>query len=373
MEKMDIDGIDPSNIIMPVSGYYQNPNPNKMNLPPNQMKPLFTKKDDKIINRANFEKLLNEKLNRDGLQIKNTQYNEIINSINNGLDIYLRNILEKLIIITRSKNVNLNLYSKLSEKNPVFKIHTFNWDRQINNIGQNIIEFTPYKDFSIMFTKNMKNTINTLETYEDLNYYKSKYEKLSSYKNKLEEIQSLKEKEKEKGTGGGTVQTPKTVNVVPVVHSVGRRRKRDTTILKNYKRTIVKNQKKEELDRHKKDTQNTLEAFLDNKPKVKETLSNFKFDTEIGSNIAESHNLETYTKLSEISKSENPAIINTDSNELNLNIFKNYIPSQNLKLFTGVKRRISLKDLIFYLENERRTPLQNLILHKAVLKLQQSH
>jgi len=76
-------------------------------------------KDEKIILKTNFEKLLNEKLNKYGLSLKQNNFNDIINTLNNGLDIYLKNVLERLIVISRARNVNLNLYSKLSEKNPV--------------------------------------------------------------------------------------------------------------------------------------------------------------------------------------------------------------------------------------------------------------
>ena len=88
------------------------------------------------------------------------------------------------------------------------------------------------------------------------------------------------------------------------------------------------------------------------------------------SNINESH-LETFTKLSDnVSRGEATSMI-TDFNQsdLHLNVFKSNIPSENNKYLTSVKRRITLKDLISYLESNRRIPLQNLILHKAILKL----
>lgn len=88
------------------------------------------------------------------------------------------------------------------------------------------------------------------------------------------------------------------------------------------------------------------------------------------SNLNESNMIETYTKLSEVSKSENPAI-NSDANEIHLNIYKNYHPSDNPKFSPWIKRRITLKDLIFYLEGEKRTPSHSLMLHRAVLKLNQ--
>lgn len=92
-------------------------------------------------------------------------------------------------------------------------------------------------------------------------------------------------------------------------------------------------------------------------------------DTEMVSNLNESNILETYTKMSEISKSENPAIINSDTNEIQLNIYKNYLPSDNPKYSNWIKRRITLKDLIFYLEGEKRTPCHSLLLHRAIMKL----
>lgn len=76
-------------------------------------------RDEKILNKVNFERLLNDKLNKYGLTLKQNNFNDIMNTLNNGLDIYLKNLLEKLIVISRARNVNLNLYSKLSEKNPV--------------------------------------------------------------------------------------------------------------------------------------------------------------------------------------------------------------------------------------------------------------
>jgi len=94
-----------------------------------------------------------------------------------------------------------------------------------------------------------------------------------------------------------------------------------------------------------------------------------RFDSEVVSNVNESH-METFTKLSDnISKAENYSIVEGAQNDLQLNIFKSRIPSENSKLLTTVKRRITLKDLIAFLESNRKIPLQNLILHKAVLKL----
>ena len=101
-----------------------------------------------------------------------------------------------------------------------------------------------------------------------------------------------------------------------------------------------------------------------------------RIDSEMTSNINESqlnnnlNNIETHTKLSDnISKSENLAC---ENNELFLTVYKSHIPNENQKTNPDVKRRIILKDLIFYLEGNLRTPVHNFILHKAVLKLNHS-
>lgn len=346
-------------------------NPNMM--PSSSSRQIFNRphkeEKEKIINRINFEKILMDKLKREGLEIKN--FSEIISLVNSGLDIYLKNIIEKLVSISRARNVNLNLYSKSSEKNPIFKIHAYNLERQMTPNNQ--IEFspTPYKDFSIIFTKNTKHTINMLEEYEELSLKKMRQEKMVLYKNKLEEITTQKEKEK----SGAIIPAEKPEKFAQSLIVRPRGRKRESSMLKSVRNTLAKSQKKIEMDRQKKDTQNTLETFLDNKPKFRETSSQLRYDTEIASNVAESHNYETYTKLSEISKSEAQGTVNitaeAGSNDINLCVFKTPVPSQNTKIphSVSVRRRITLKDLIFYLERERNIPFYNLVLYRAMIKL----
>jgi hypothetical protein len=204
-----------------------------------------------LLNKQNLEKILSDKLNRYGLNAKGN-YNEIFNSLNNGLEFYLKNILERLVQINRARNVNLNLYSKYSEKDPMFKIHTFNYKP-----SGHMVELVPYHDFSIVFTKNMKSEINTIEHYEELMAYKSKIEKISTYKTKIEELHA---------TANKPVTVNKQENNIAKQTKQPRQRRRATTILKNYKNAVAKTQKKNEIDRQKKDTQYTLQTFLDNKP-----------------------------------------------------------------------------------------------------------
>ena len=207
-----------------------------------------------------------------------------------------------------------------------------------------------------------------LEEYEELSMKKMRQDKMVLYKNKLEEITTQKEKEK-------SGEKPEKITQSLIVRPRGR--KRESSMLKSVRNTLAKSQKKIEMDRQKKDTQNTLETFLDNKPKFRETSSQLRFDTEMASNIAESHNFETYTKLSEVSKSEAPGTVNitaeSGSNEINLCVFKSPVPSQNTKIpySVNIRRRITLKDLIFYLERERNIPFYNIVLYKAMIKLAQ--
>jgi hypothetical protein len=101
-------------------------------------------------------------------------------------------------------------------------------------------------------------------------------------------------------------------------------------------------------------------------------------DSEMASNVAESHNYDTYTnKYSELSKSEAQGTVSfipdSAGNEINLTLFRNSIPSQNPKIAhpNNIRRRITLKDFIFFLENERNVPINNILLHKAMIKMGQ--
>jgi hypothetical protein len=245
-----------------------NNNTNLNNKNTNQQNPYSkSTREERLLIKSNFEKLINEKLKKNGLVIKSNNYGDIVNSLNNGLDIYLKNLLEKLIIISRARNVNLNLYSKQSEKNPTFKIKTFNSEKPLINPLQNL-EYQPYKEFSIIFSKNMKSTLNNLEQFEELNACKLKYEKISSFRNKIEEINLAKEKEKEK------INSNKNISA-PIIPAKTRTRKRDTNLIKNYKNIFAKTQKKDEMDRQKKDIKHTLEAVLDTKS-IKMKVKKFK-------------------------------------------------------------------------------------------------
>lgn len=111
----------------------------------------------------------------------------------------------------------------------------------------------------------MKNILSNLEQFEELNACKMKYEKISSFRNKIEEINQAKEREKEKLL----TNKHQPVNNISNPAIKTRTRKRDTTLIKNYKNIFAKTQKKDEMDRQKKDIKHTLEAVLDNKTRFK--------------------------------------------------------------------------------------------------------
>ncbi len=73
--------------------------------------------DDKVLNKANLKSKIIASLTKYGLN--KTNFTEVENIIGLGLEEYLKNIIENLIKISRVRNLNLNLYSKLAEKNQV--------------------------------------------------------------------------------------------------------------------------------------------------------------------------------------------------------------------------------------------------------------
>jgi len=352
-------------IISPIPNY--NNDPNKNRYPQNQFDQQRRQppqrnlsQDDKLYNKGNLENMIKNKLNKYGIQ--KTNFNEIENFINIGLEEYLKNIIENLIKISRIRNLNLNLYSKLAEKSQVLKIQTYNSER--NHLSNNN-ELVPFKDFSIVFTKNMKNIIENIDHYEELKSCKNRVEKISTIKNKIDQAAEIKEKDKEK------------LNLTNPQNQKVKTRKRDNQYMKLCKKEFEKTKLKEDKNRQKKESLNTLEFFLDKSKQKSE--STFKgVDSEMTSNINENQTvnqniniiMETNTKNSELSKNENA--IEAATEEIKLTVYKSHIPNENVKSFPDIKRRITLKDLIFYLEENKKNNTQNFILHKAILKLNQS-
>ena len=73
--------------------------------------------EDKTLNKNNLKYKIISSLRKYGLT--KTNFIEIENIISLGLEEYLKNLIENLIKISRVRNLNLNLYSKMAEKNQV--------------------------------------------------------------------------------------------------------------------------------------------------------------------------------------------------------------------------------------------------------------
>jgi len=143
--------------------------------------------------------------------------------------------------------------------------------------SQQNLENKSYEDFSIIFTKNMKNILNNLETFEELNACKIKCEKITTFRSKIEEINQAKEKEKEKQSNKyvNANANNNNNNIISNPPIKTRTRKRDSTLIKSYKNIFAKTQKKDEMDRQKKDIKHTLEAVLDTKTRYKVSINTY--------------------------------------------------------------------------------------------------
>ncbi len=296
-----------------------------------------------IINKLNLERKFNNR------KMKFEMPNETFTLINHILIKYMKLSIEKLININRIRNVNFNLFSK--SNTPTYKIHTFNWDKNPENQNLN---FTPSKDFSIILTNNIKNKFRLIEEYQELNNKKIKLEGFSIYKQKLEE--SAKEK-------GGEPTIKIIPGPIPIKLGPGRRtRKRVSAIIKTMRNNFVKSQKKEDLNKQKSFTMNTLDTFLDNK----KSLSNSHINK-----IDDKNDISHFDNISKISEnnSYNYQNDNIGNNEISVNVFKSNDIKKNAKLIGTSRKKINLKDFIFFLENELNVPLKMLLLQKAMVKL----
>ena len=296
-----------------------------------------------IINKLNIERKFNNK------EMKFDLKNDTYNLINHYLIIYLKKSIEKLININRIRNVNFNLFSKNSI--PSYKIQTYNWDKNPENQG---VTFSQAKNFNIIFTNNIKKKFEMIEEYQELNNKKIKLEGFSIYKQKLEE--SAKEK-------GGEPTIKIIPGPIPIKLGPGRRtRKRVSAIIKTMRNNFVKSQKKEDLNKQKSFTMNTLDTFLDNNKSLSHSNLNKNDDK------SENSHFDSSSKIND-NNSVNFQNDNIGNNEISVNVFKSNDIKKNAKLIGISKRKINLKDFIFFLENEFNIPLKMLLLQKAMVKL----
>lgn len=79
----------------------------------NQIFPSSTN-SDKLINFQSFQKMLKAK--KETFQVSLSNENEIYSLVSNGLEQYLKNLIEELVKISRIRNINFENYSKYRDK-----------------------------------------------------------------------------------------------------------------------------------------------------------------------------------------------------------------------------------------------------------------
>ena len=231
-----------------------------------------------IFNKDNFLKLISHKIELHKIQIpinyQTNNDNPIISLLNHSLLTFLIKTISTLIQISRTRNINFNLLSR-NNQIPFYTIHTYNWKKLPSNNNSNhnaSFNFFPNKSFNLLFTENIRSKIELIQEYEELNSKKIKLERLNIYKNKIEEMA------KEKGAEPNIKITtgPNPIRLAP-----GRRtRRKESQIIKTMRNNISKTQKKEDLDRQKNYTIDTLETVLNatKSTKVTEVSKSVGFD-----------------------------------------------------------------------------------------------
>ena len=76
-------------------------------------------RDPYVVEKEKLSILMKKLMDKYKIALKPGNEKEILFTINNGLEQFLKNTIEGLIKVSRSKNINLNMYNKLTEKNPV--------------------------------------------------------------------------------------------------------------------------------------------------------------------------------------------------------------------------------------------------------------
>ena len=322
-----------------------------------------------IFNKDNFLKLLSHKIDQYKIQIpinyQTNNDNPIISLLNHSLLTFLIKTISNLIQISRTRNINFNLLSRNSQI-PFYTIHTYNWKKlpsnnnnSNNNNNNTSFTFFPNKSFNLLFTENIRSKIDLIQEYEELNSKKIKLERLNIYKNKIEEMA------KEKGAEPNIKITtgPNPIRLAP-----GRRtRRKESQIIKTMRNNISKTQKKEDLDRQKNYTIDTLETVLNG---TKSTKVSEASKSVVG--------FDNMSKISDNKSEMNATVHGGDiggvNNELSLNVFKYNEIGKDEKLYNASKRKINLKDFVFMLEHDDGViPLKMLLLQKAMLRISQLH
>ena len=313
-----------------------------------------------IFNKYKLYYLIKDKMNR--FRIKCPE-EKIFFFLEEKLKEYLKIYLLRLITISRIRNANFNLYSNNPNGQIHYKFKTYNWTVSNDKDNKNVT-FSPAKVFDILFTSNLKKRFDLIEEYVELYNKKTKFEKLSSCKEKYEESNKAKGIESSiKITDGPNPQ----IKLLP-----GRRtKKKNNTFFKEMRKKIDQTKKKEDLNKQKSFTKNTLEAFLnDSNTNLKsQSFGSFPNLIDGGSNSLIDMSSKMSDTMSHNNLSYTNNYINNAQNEISMNIFTYFDPTKDGKIIGRQKKRINLKDFIFLLENSNEyIPNKIYLLNKASIE-----
>lgn len=301
-----------------------------------------------------------------GFKIENED--KFFQYLNDCTKLYLKQCLTKLIEVSRIRNSVFSFFNKSSTNGiQKYKVNTTN----INMEDKDKDSFIPYKSFDILFTRNLKQEFNLVNTYTKLKSNKRNLEYMLDYKTKLEAAA------KRLGNEQITNINPTPVNILGL--GPGRKKgKKGNGLIRTMKSKFEKTKKQEETDRMKSCTKNTLDTFLDKDiKKFEEEDSVDNSSEENNSAEKEKENLlEDDLFLSNMNSTEfnkpigairrdisfkDPFGFNMDSNtEININIFRNNTLDNETNFNKG-ERKIVLKDFLIFLEgceNFFKTPRQ---------------
>ena len=133
----------------------------------------------------------------------------------------------------------------------------------------------------------------------------------------------------------------------------------------------IVDKKKEDLNKQKSYTKNTLDAFLSDN-----TSKNLQSNFGNLSNFVEGNNstlLDISSRMSDNMSHNNLSynnnnINNSVQNEISMNVFTHFEPTKDGKIYRPQKKKINLKDFIFLLENSTEyIPNKILLLNKAAI------
>ena len=315
-------------------------------------------KDGKnIFNLKQLERVLLEKCEKN--KIKILANDEVITLLNDKLNLYIRKYLTKLIAISRIRNVNFNLFSNNPNGQTHYKFKTFNW---VTSNNEKEATFSIGKSFDILFTTNYKKKFDLIEEYVELSNKKLRFEKLSSCKEKYEENNKKQGIENSiKITDGPNP----TIKLLP-----GRRtKKKNSLIIKDMKNHIIKSKKKEEYNKQKSFTANTLNTFLDDNIVGHSQTNLPEVNSTLGKNDLLSSKMSDTLSVSEGKNVRGVGSINNNNlvqNEINMNVFTYSDVTRDGKIFGQTRRRINVKDFIFLLEeSDEYIPNKLWMLNKA--------